>query len=41
MLSLRQIQRMLETPGIAKEDALRRYRYSRFATVLSTSSSSG
>jgi lipopolysaccharide export LptBFGC system permease protein LptF len=34
MLNLRQIKQMLETPGVADRDALRRYRYSRFSAVL-------
>lgn len=34
MLSLRQISRMLRTPGITDEATLKRHKYSRFATVL-------
>jgi lipopolysaccharide export system permease protein len=34
MLSLKQIGRMLRTPGVMDEAALRRYKYSRFSTVL-------
>jgi lipopolysaccharide export LptBFGC system permease protein LptF len=34
MLSLRQIARMLETPGVSDEEALRRHQLTRFSAVL-------
>jgi lipopolysaccharide export LptBFGC system permease protein LptF len=34
MLNLRQIGQLLDTPGVVDADSLRRYRYSRFASVL-------
>jgi lipopolysaccharide export LptBFGC system permease protein LptF len=36
MLSLRQISRMLATPGVADRDTLLRFRYGRFSSVLVT-----